>query len=209
MKNLRITQNKTQDLTFLTKLAEQYGYIFKIAENNLVFYSVRQLKDAKAIQILYKTDFSMLSFREKTSQRYKSVEVSYFDPKKKKTLKATARNEKVEKGDILKITARCSDKKQAIIKAKAALGTADTKIEGYFEIVGNPNLVAGGNVEIKGIGHFSGKYHITRLTPIMHIQKRNSMFINCSTFGFHHQIVKNFFINILFLNTIQHFLNTL
>lgn len=163
----RITQNKTQDLTFLTKLAEQYGYIFKIAENNLVFYNVSQLKDAKAIQILYKTDFSMLSFREKTSQRYKSVEVSYFDPKKKKTLKATARNEKVEKGDTLKITARCSDKKQAIMKAKAALGTADIKIEGYFEIVGNPNLVAGGNVEIKGIGHFSGKYHITHARHVL------------------------------------------
>lgn len=153
--------------TLLTKLAEQYGYIFKIAENNLVFYNVRQLTDAKAIQILYKTDFSMLSFREKTSQRYKSVEVSYFDPKKKKTLKATARNEKVEKGDTLKITARCSDKKQAIIKAKAALGNADTKIEGYFEIVGNPNLVAGGNVEIKDIGHFSGKYHITQARHVL------------------------------------------
>ena len=75
--------------------------------------------------------------------------------------------EKVEKGDILKITARCSDKKQAIIKAKAALGTADTKIEGYFEIVGNPNLVAGGNVEIKGIGHFSGKYHITQARHVL------------------------------------------
>ena len=58
-----------QDLTFLTKLAEQYGYIFKIAENNLVFYNVRQLKDTKAIQILYKTDFSMLSFREKNKPK--------------------------------------------------------------------------------------------------------------------------------------------
>jgi hypothetical protein len=38
----RITQNKERDLTFLTKLAEQYGYIFKIAEKNLVFYSVRE-----------------------------------------------------------------------------------------------------------------------------------------------------------------------
>ena len=129
----RITQNQERDLSFLTKLAEQYGYIFKIAENNLVFYD---------------------------SQKYKAVQVSYFDPKKKKTVKATARNENVAKGDTLKITARCSDRKQAIVKAKAALGTADDKIEGSLEFIGNPCLIAGTNIELKGIGHFSGKYHI-------------------------------------------------
>lgn len=156
----RITQNKERDLTFLTKLAEQYGYIFKIAENNLVFYDVKKLKGAKPMQIFEKSDLISINLREKTSQKYKSVQVSYFDPKKKKTVKATARNENVAKGDTLKITVRCSDKKQAIVKAKAALGTADTKIEGSLEFVGNPYLIAGSNIELKGIGHFSGKYHI-------------------------------------------------
>ncbi len=156
----RITQNKERDLTFLTKLAEEYGYIFKIVENNLVFYDVKKLKGAKSMQIFYKSDLVSINLREKTSQKYKSVQVSYFDPKKKKTVKATARNENVIKGDTLKITVRCSDKKQAIIKAKAALNTADTKIEGSLEFVGNPYLIAGSNIELKGIGHFSGKYHI-------------------------------------------------
>ena len=35
----RITQNKERDLTFLKTLAEQYGYIFKITDNQLVFYN--------------------------------------------------------------------------------------------------------------------------------------------------------------------------
>ena len=156
----RITQNQERDLSFLTKLAEQYGYIFKIAENNLVFYDVQKLKGSKLTQIFYKQDLIHINLREKTSQKYKAVQVSYFDPKKKKTVKATARNENVAKGDTLKITARCSDKKQAIVKAKAALGTADDKIEGSLEFIGNPYLIAGTNIELKGIGHFSGKYHI-------------------------------------------------
>jgi len=167
----RITQNQERDLTFLTKLAEQYGYIFKIAENNLVFYDVQKLKGAKPMQIFYKSDLLSISLREKTSQKYKSVQVSYFDPKKKKTVKATARNENVAKGDTLKITVRCSDKKQAIVKAKAALNTADDKIEGTLEFVGNPYLIAGSNIELKGIGHFSGKYHIKQ---VRHILDRNS-----------------------------------
>jgi len=133
----RITQHQERDLSFLTKLAEQYGYIFKIAENNLVFYDVTKLKGAKSTQIFYKSDLLHINLREKTSQKYKSVQVSYFDPKKKKTVKATARNENVAKGDTLKITARCSDREQAIVKAKAALGTSDTKIESYIYILFN------------------------------------------------------------------------
>ena len=156
----RITQNKERDLSFLTKLAEQYGYIFKIAENNLVFYDVSKLKGAKSTQIFYKSDLTHINLREKTSQKYKAVQVSYFDPKKKKTVKATARNESVVKGDTLKINVRCTDRKQAIVKANAALGTADTKIEGTLDFVGNPYLIAGLNIELKGVGHFSGKYHI-------------------------------------------------
>ena len=45
----RITKNKERDLTFLTKLAEEYGYIFKISENDLVFYDVQTLKGTKSI----------------------------------------------------------------------------------------------------------------------------------------------------------------
>lgn len=156
----RITQNKERDLTFLTKLAEQYGYIFKIAENNLVFYDVKKLKGAKPIQIFYKTELLHLNLREKTSQKYKSVKVAYFNPKKKKTVSTVAHNKNVQKGDTLNINVRCSDKKQAILKANAALATADTKIEGDIEFTGNPYLIAGTNIELKGIGYFSGKYHI-------------------------------------------------
>ncbi len=167
----RITQHQERDLTFLTKLAEQYGYIFKIAENNLVFYDVQKLKGAKPMQIFYKSDLLHINLREKTSQKYKAVQVSYFDPKKKKTVKATARNENVAKGDTLKITTRCSNRKQAIVQAQAALSTADTKIEGSLDFTGNPYLIAGSNIELKGIGHFSGKYHIKR---VRHIIDRNS-----------------------------------
>ena len=167
----RITQNKEHDLSFLTKLAEEYGYIFKIAENNLVFYKVQKLKSAKSTIIFYKSDLTHINLREKTSQKYKSVQVSYFDPKKKKTITASARNEKVIKGDTLKITSRCSDRKQAILKANAALKTADTKIEGSIELAGNPYLIAGINIELKGIGHFSGKYHIKQ---VRHLYERSS-----------------------------------
>ena len=158
----RITQNQERDLTFLKKLAEQYGYIFKIAEGNLVFYKTEKLTGADAAKILYRTDLSRITLTEKTSKNYKSVTVSYHNPKTGKKITATAKNEKCVKGDTLKITERCENKQQALLKAKAALAKGNNTIEGSIDLVGNPNLIAGLNVELKDLGYFSGKYHITQ-----------------------------------------------
>ena len=158
----RITQNQERDLTFLKKLAEQYGYIFKIAEGNLVFYKTEKLTGADAAKILYRTDLSRISLTEKTSKNYKAVTVSYHNPKTGKKITATAKNEKCVKGDTLKITERCENKQQALLKAKAALAKGNNTIEGSIDLVGTPSLIAGLNIELKDLGYFSGKYHITQ-----------------------------------------------
>ena len=158
----RITQNQERDLTFLKKLAEQYGYIFKIAEGNLVFYKTEKLTGADAAKILYRTDLTRITLSEKTSKNYKAVTVSYHNPKTGKKITATAKNEKCVKGDTLKITERCENKQQAILKAKAALAKGNNTIEGSIDLVGTPSLIAGLNIELKDLGYFSGKYHITQ-----------------------------------------------
>ena len=158
----RITQNQERDLTFLKKLAEQYGYIFKIAEENLVFYKTEKLTGADAAKILYRTDLTRITLSEKTSKNYKAVTVSYHNPKTGKKITATAKNEKCVKGDTLKITERCENKQQALLKAKAALAKGNNTIEGSIDLVGTPNLIAGLNIELKDLGYFSGKYHITQ-----------------------------------------------
>lgn len=164
VKAQRITQNQEYDLAFLKKLAEQYGYIFKVAENNLVFYKVDELENAKPTQVFSVSDFSRLSLSEKTSQLYKACTVSYHNPKTGKKISATVKNEGVVNGDTLKITERCETKEQAILKAKAALKKGKQGIEGGFEMAGSPYIIAGINIEIKDVGHFAGKYHIKTAT---------------------------------------------
>lgn len=156
----RITQNQERDLTFLKKLAEQYGYIFKIAEGNLVFYKTEKLVNANAAKILYRNELSRVNLTEKTSKNYKSVTVSYHNPKTGKKVTATAKNQNCVKGDTLKLNIRCENKQQALLKAKAALTKGKDTIEGSIDMCGNPYLVAGLNVELKDLGYFSGKYHI-------------------------------------------------
>ena len=156
----RITQNQERDLTFVKKLAEQYGYIFKITEGNLVFYKTEKLVNANAAKIFYRSDLTKINLSEKTSKNYKSVTVSYHNPKTGKKVSATVKNQSCVKGDALKLNVRCENKQQALLKAKAALTKGKDTIEGSIDMCGNPYLVAGLNVELKDLGYFSGKYHI-------------------------------------------------
>ncbi len=157
----RITQNQERDLTFLKRIAEQYGYIFKIAENNLVFYKTEKLINADSAQIIYKTDVTNARFVEKTSHAYKSVSVKYYNPKNGKEVTATAKNKDCVKGDSLKLSVRAENKQQALIMAQSALVKGNYTIEGSLSMMGNPYLIAGLNIETKDFGYFSGKYHIT------------------------------------------------
>ena len=116
----RITQNQQRDLTFLKNLAEQYGYIFKVTDSNLVFYKTEKLIDANAAKILTRTDLTNVSLSKKTSERYKAVTVSYHNPKTGKKITATAKDESCVKGDTLKIYERY---------------TIDLNTE-YFKIIG-------------------------------------------------------------------------
>ena len=163
----RITQDHERDLTFLKRLAEQYGYIFKISENNLVFYKTEKLISAKSAKIIYKSDVTSARFIEKTSHLYKSVSVAYRNPKTGKDVTATAKNENCIKGDTLKLSTRAENKQQALVMAKSALQKGNHTIEGSLSMMGNPLLVAGLNVETKDFGYFSGKYHITEAHHII------------------------------------------
>lgn len=159
----RITQNQERDLTFLKKLAEQYGYIFKITENNLVFYKSDKLINAQSSKILLKSDLEKINLTERTNNSYKAVSINYHNPKTGQKISAIVKNENSTKEDILKINERCENKQQAILKATSTLNKTRSKIEGSISLIGNPYLIAGLNIEIKDIGYFSGKYHITQV----------------------------------------------
>lgn len=156
----RITQNKERDLSFLKRLAESYGYVFKIADNQLVFYEVEKLETSDVIYVVDRKDMLSFNFKDKTNGVYKSCEVSYFDPKTKKLITHTESLKNVKEGDTLKLNVRCENKQQAIQKAKAGLAGRVKELEGNMTISGVPKLSGGVNVEITGLYKISGKYHI-------------------------------------------------
>lgn len=157
----RITQKQERDIAFLKRLAEDYGYVFKITDGKLVFYEVEKLESADSIFVIDRKDMISFSLRDKTHELYKACEVSYHDPKSKRLITHTVEAEGIVKGDVLKIHERCENKEQAIAKAKAALVRKNgLQTEGSITVIGNPKLVAGSNIEITGLYALSGKYHI-------------------------------------------------
>jgi len=154
----RITQNNKRDLEFLKNLAEEYGYIFKVSDNKLTFYETEKLKSQNPALIITRKNLTSYNFKDKTHDQYKSCEVTYHDPKSKKTVTSNIQGNSA-RADTLKLNTRCENKEQAILKATAAMNN-NPSCEGTVTIIGNPHLVAGLNIELKGLYNLSGKYHI-------------------------------------------------
>lgn len=161
----RKTQKTQHDLTFLKKLAEAYGYVFKITGNKLVFYSIEALEKLDSVFAVTPEDLANYDLQDKTSQTYSACEVSYFDHKKNKKQTALYENKSIIKADTLKINEKCSSKDQAMIMAKAALKKTSYQVEGSIEFKkGNPKACAGINFDLEKMGKLSGKYKLIKST---------------------------------------------
>jgi phage protein D len=157
----RITQKQERDIAFLKRIAEDYGYVFKITDGKLVFYEIEKLESANTVFVIDRKDLISFSLRDKTHELYKACSVSYHDPKSKRLITHTVKADGIVKGDTFKINERCENKEQAIAKAKAALSRKNgLQTEGSVAVIGNPKLVAGVNLEIAGLYTLNGKYHI-------------------------------------------------
>lgn len=163
----RVTQDNETDLAFLARLAAEYGLVFNLRGDLLVFSSVFELEDAPARLTLKRSDLSSYSFEDEMVGIYSACEVSYHVPKTKKTERHMVKvtDASVTSGDVLKINVRAENRQQAEAKAKAALHRANSKaLTGEIGLEGEPRLLAGGNLNLKDMGVFSLKWHILEST---------------------------------------------
>lgn len=166
----RITQNQERDLAFLKRLANQYGYIFKITDKKLVFYKVEDIETRNAVYTIKRSEVSDYRLTDSSTEQYKSVEVSYYSSKKKKVIKKSVQNENIsgKKGDVLKLNVRAESPAQAKEMAQAALKQShDFQIEGDISMFGVPTLRSGNTVILEGFGKLNGKYRIVTSTHTM------------------------------------------
>ncbi|MCW5223530.1 phage protein D [Verminephrobacter aporrectodeae subsp. tuberculatae] len=171
----RVTQYQERDVEFLTRLAREYGYAFKIVGRKLVFTELADLRDGSAVAILRATDLISIRMRDKIKDVYQEAKGKYHDPKSKKLVvygvkdgqvtevgqsRAGAKKQSGQStsGDTLKLSSRGS---RAAVQAKtqAALAAANLQqTSGSLSLPGNPLLVAGTTFMLLDCGRLGGKY---------------------------------------------------
>lgn len=161
----RVTQYQERDVEFLTRLAREYGYAFKIVGSKLVFTELADLRDGGTVATLKATDLISMRMRDKIKDVYQEAKVRYHDPKTKKLVVYGVKGNQVTEvgqsasGDTLKLSTRASSKAAAQAKAQAALDAANLQqTAGSLTAPGNPRLVAGTTFELADCGKLSGKY---------------------------------------------------
>lgn len=165
----RVTQYLQSDLSFLRRLAGDYGYTFSIRDSRLTFTSVFELEKKDAAFAIHRTEMIDYSITGKTANTYKSAKLSYHNPRQKKLIEHTAQeSEQAYQGakvDTLEVKARAENQQQAEIKSRVALYRANSlQQEGTVNMPGNIYAVAGNNCTLEGIGAFSGLYYLDSTT---------------------------------------------
>lgn len=175
----RITQNRETDLEFLARVSKEYGILFSIRGDQMIFASISQVEGASSVRTIDRTELISYNIKEKATKVYKKAVVTHHNKKKNKVTKAeieakaqaaeTAElrinSEHASSEDTLYVYSKVDNMQQAEQKARAALHLANSKHqEGSITVPGNPLLVAGNNFELTGLGGLSGKFHIISST---------------------------------------------
>jgi len=159
-----IIQKNESDISFLSRIAREYGFVFNIKNGYLTFINVEELENSESLFTLTKEDICSLSLTDTVTKIYGKAKVQYFDLKTK-SLKSYTAVGNTEITDTITLYKRCSSLKEAEIYAKSALKNSAREITGRLAPKIPVNyFMAGVNFNITGIGKFEGMYHIKSQT---------------------------------------------
>lgn len=159
----RKTQEDKTDMLFLSELAKEYGFLFNIKGDKLIFISYFDLDNTDSIKEIDKTDISNYSLTDKTSGIAKKGLIKQTDPKTGNTVQWEAVDIiETKKTDVELFKGTVKTKAEAEAKVKGGLWNKNKfKQHGSINgLEGEPSLIAGVNFDLTGFGLGSGKYHI-------------------------------------------------
>lgn len=163
----RVTQWRETDLAFLNRIGQQYGALFSVRGDNLIFTNIFDIEKSKAVMTVDKTRLLSYNLSDKSFLTFKDARIRYHHPAQKKvityTAQETATHVDTVKEDTLELHVKAENDGQAQIKAKVALYRANSlQLGGSITLPGNVLLIAGNNIELTGLGRMSGKIHLTQ-----------------------------------------------
>ena len=167
----RAEQTEQSDLSFLYKLCADHGLALKICDKQVIIFDEADYEAAEAVALVPKPKASysasslkvldMLksySLRSKVRDVYRSCHVKYQDSSTKQKIEATFTAPDKQIGKTLVDSIADAER---LAKKKLREKNSD-EVTGSLSFLGNPELAAAVNIQLRGFGAFDGKYIITK-----------------------------------------------
>ena len=112
----RLDQNKETDLVFINRVVKEIGLNMKVSDDKIIIFDDEEMEKNDTIEVFNIKDYRIRSFslKKKNKEIYDKVEVSYYDPDKKKVVKEIITKEELDKRN--EVTTGDSEEKES--KAK-------------------------------------------------------------------------------------------
>jgi phage protein D len=170
-----VTQRIKNDLVFLQRLADEYGYAFTVKGNKLTFMPLTDLEALKHVATIDEADCIEYDINDKGFDIYNKATVRSHNPNKNRVIQSTYSVSEVPNKDniefaylskannTLEVRTKTENEQQANAKSKAALHKHNSLQQtANIKVPGNTALLSGCNVELTGFGRVSGIWHILK-----------------------------------------------
>lgn len=95
----RLDQNQETDLAFINRVIKEIGLNMKVSDDKIIIFDDEEMEKNDTIEVFNIKDYRIRSFslKKKNKEIYDKVEVSYYDPDKKKVVKEIITKEELDK----------------------------------------------------------------------------------------------------------------
>ncbi len=168
----RVEQSDISDVDFLIDLCEDAGISLKCTDNTVVLFDQKDYEAKGPVMTIKRGGGAYLKYQllaGAADSQYSSCRVSCADPKTGACIEGIAKTEDYNAEDKtnqqLEVHAKVEDAGEAKKLAEKHLRLHNKMNRtASFTLPGNPNLVAGVNVQLENWGGWNGKYMIKKAT---------------------------------------------
>lgn len=109
----RLDQNQETDLAFINRVVKETGLNMKASDDKIIIFDDEEMEKNDTVEIFNINDERIRSFslKKKNKEIYDNVEVSYYDPDKKKVIKEIITKKELEKRN--QVTTENSEEKSS------------------------------------------------------------------------------------------------
>jgi putative bacteriophage regulatory protein len=123
----RLDQNQETDLAFINRVVKETGLNMKVSDDKIIIFDDEEMEKNDTVEIFNINDERIRSFslKKKNKEIYDNVEVSYYDPDKKKVIKEIITKKELEKRN--QVTTESSEKSSENKKSKDSSKSSKNK----------------------------------------------------------------------------------